>query len=152
MSQNHLTSLATMLLRVALGIMFSAHSRYLKLLVFTLPGTGVGPPVDASGKHQGQDSHEDGYLDHHTAQKHQGFGYFDSVNPARHHLFQHAWPAKFVKVSGEEVQYDKDPEHREEHAWISLRGVHIKPFLPHDQQQIAALPIQPAASRASANA
>lgn len=39
MSQTHLTSLATMLLRVALGIMFLAHSLYLKLFVFTLPGT-----------------------------------------------------------------------------------------------------------------
>lgn len=31
--------LAAMLLRVALGLMFLAHSAWLKLLVFTLPGT-----------------------------------------------------------------------------------------------------------------
>lgn len=37
--QNRLTETATFLLRVALGLMFIAHSWLLKLLVFTLPGT-----------------------------------------------------------------------------------------------------------------
>lgn len=41
MSQTHLTNLATMLLRVALGLMFLAHSLYLKLFLFTLPGTAL---------------------------------------------------------------------------------------------------------------
>lgn len=39
MSQSQLTGLAAFLLRVALGIMFLAHSLILKLFVFTLPGT-----------------------------------------------------------------------------------------------------------------
>jgi putative oxidoreductase len=39
MSQTQLTDIATFLLRVALGIMFLAHSLILKLFVFTLPGT-----------------------------------------------------------------------------------------------------------------
>lgn len=39
MSQSRLTDLAVFLLRVALGLMFVAHSWYLKLVVFTLPGT-----------------------------------------------------------------------------------------------------------------
>lgn len=38
MTQNHLTELAAFLLRVALGVMFLAHSVILKLFVFTLPG------------------------------------------------------------------------------------------------------------------
>jgi putative oxidoreductase len=38
MTQDRSTELATFLLRVALGVMFLAHS-LLKLLVFTLPGT-----------------------------------------------------------------------------------------------------------------
>lgn len=37
--QPYLTNLATALLRVALGVMFLAHSLVLKLFVFTLPGT-----------------------------------------------------------------------------------------------------------------
>lgn len=39
MPQHTLTETAAFLLRVALGLMFVAHSWYLKLLVFTLPGT-----------------------------------------------------------------------------------------------------------------
>lgn len=39
MSQTHLTDLAAFFLRVALGVMFLAHSLLLKLFVFTLPGT-----------------------------------------------------------------------------------------------------------------
>jgi putative oxidoreductase len=39
MTQPHLTETATFLLRVALGLMFIAHSWLLKLFVFTLPGT-----------------------------------------------------------------------------------------------------------------
>ena len=39
MNQDNLTSTATFLLRVALGTMFIAHSLWLKLFVFTLPGT-----------------------------------------------------------------------------------------------------------------
>jgi putative oxidoreductase len=39
MSQTHLTETGAFLLRVALGIMFLAHSLLLKLFVFTLPGT-----------------------------------------------------------------------------------------------------------------
>lgn len=39
MSQSYLTGLAAFVLRVALGIMFLAHSFILKLFVFTLPGT-----------------------------------------------------------------------------------------------------------------
>jgi putative oxidoreductase len=39
MTQSHLTETATFLLRVALGLMFIAHSWLLKLFVFTLPGT-----------------------------------------------------------------------------------------------------------------
>lgn len=39
MSQTQITEIATFLLRVALGIMFLAHSVILKLFVFTLPGT-----------------------------------------------------------------------------------------------------------------
>ena len=39
MSQVQLTETATFLLRVALGIMFIAHSLILKLFIFTLPGT-----------------------------------------------------------------------------------------------------------------
>ena len=39
MSQSQLTETATFLLRVALGLMFIAHSWLLKLFVFTLPGT-----------------------------------------------------------------------------------------------------------------
>jgi putative oxidoreductase len=38
-SQHQLTETATFVLRVALGIMFIAHSWLLKLFVFTLPGT-----------------------------------------------------------------------------------------------------------------
>lgn len=38
-NQPYLTNLATALLRVALGVMFLAHSLVLKLFVFTLPGT-----------------------------------------------------------------------------------------------------------------
>ena len=41
MSQSHLTDVAAFFLRVALGIMFIAHSWLLKLVVFTLPGTAV---------------------------------------------------------------------------------------------------------------
>lgn len=37
--QLRLTELATALLRIALGLMFLAHSLVLKLFVFTLPGT-----------------------------------------------------------------------------------------------------------------
>lgn len=39
MAQHQLTETATFLLRVALGLMFIAHSWLLKLFVFTLPGT-----------------------------------------------------------------------------------------------------------------
>lgn len=39
MMQAQLTEFATFLLRVALGLMFIAHSWLLKLFVFTLPGT-----------------------------------------------------------------------------------------------------------------
>lgn len=39
MSQTQMTDTATFLLRVALGLMFIAHSLLLKLFVFTLPGT-----------------------------------------------------------------------------------------------------------------
>lgn len=39
MSQDRLTETATFLLRVALGVMFLAHSVVLKLYVYTLPGT-----------------------------------------------------------------------------------------------------------------
>ena len=39
MKQLVLTEFAAFLLRVALGVMFIAHSLYLKLFVFTLPGT-----------------------------------------------------------------------------------------------------------------
>ncbi len=39
MTQAQLTETATFLLRVALGLMFIAHSWLLKLFVFTLPGT-----------------------------------------------------------------------------------------------------------------
>lgn len=39
MSQAHLTDIAAFLLRIALGVMFLAHSLLLKLFVFTLPGT-----------------------------------------------------------------------------------------------------------------
>lgn len=39
MNQNQLSQTATLVLRVALGAMFLAHSVILKLLVFTLPGT-----------------------------------------------------------------------------------------------------------------
>tara|TARA_R110000868_G_scaffold56546_2_gene174924 strand:+ start:4734 stop:5177 length:444 start_codon:yes stop_codon:yes gene_type:complete len=39
MSPTHLTEAAIFLLRVALGIMFLAHSILLKLFIFTLPGT-----------------------------------------------------------------------------------------------------------------
>ncbi|MBA3326333.1 MAG: DoxX family protein [Rhodobacteraceae bacterium] len=39
MTQDRMTDLAAFLLRVALGLMFVAHSWLLKLVVFTLPGT-----------------------------------------------------------------------------------------------------------------
>jgi putative oxidoreductase len=39
MSQTNLTETGVFLLRVALGLMFLAHSLLLKLIVFTLPGT-----------------------------------------------------------------------------------------------------------------
>lgn len=39
MTQDRLTAEAVFLLRVALGVMFIAHSWLLKLFVFTLPGT-----------------------------------------------------------------------------------------------------------------
>ncbi|NJO24133.1 MAG: DoxX family protein [Sphingomonadales bacterium] len=39
MSQDQLTDTAAFLLRIALGAMFIAHSLFLKLFVFTLPGT-----------------------------------------------------------------------------------------------------------------
>lgn len=39
MTQSQLTELATFLLRVALGVMFIAHSLLLKFFVYTLPGT-----------------------------------------------------------------------------------------------------------------
>jgi putative oxidoreductase len=41
MTQHRSTELATFLLRVALGLMFLAHSVLLKLVVFTLPGTAA---------------------------------------------------------------------------------------------------------------
>jgi putative oxidoreductase len=41
MTQDRSTELAVFLLRVALGLMFLAHSVVLKLLVFTLPGTAA---------------------------------------------------------------------------------------------------------------
>ncbi len=41
MTQDRLTELAVFLLRVALGLMFLAHSVLLKLFVFTLPGTAA---------------------------------------------------------------------------------------------------------------
>jgi len=41
MVQGQLNETATFLLRVALGVMFIAHSLFLKLLVFTLPGTAL---------------------------------------------------------------------------------------------------------------
>ena len=39
MSQTQMTETATLLLRVAFGLMFIAHSLLLKLFVFTLPAT-----------------------------------------------------------------------------------------------------------------
>ena len=39
MSKSHLTEFGIFLLRIALGIMFLAHSLFLKLFIFTLPGT-----------------------------------------------------------------------------------------------------------------
>ncbi len=39
MNQPQLTATATFLLRIALGLMFIAHSWLLKLMIFTLPGT-----------------------------------------------------------------------------------------------------------------
>lgn len=39
MKQNKYNDLAAFLLRIALGAMFIAHSWYLKLVIFTLPGT-----------------------------------------------------------------------------------------------------------------
>lgn len=39
MNQHQLNEIAVFLLRVALGVMFIAHSWLLKLFVFTLPGT-----------------------------------------------------------------------------------------------------------------
>lgn len=39
MTEDRLTQGAVFLLRVALGVMFTAHSLLLKLVVFTLPGT-----------------------------------------------------------------------------------------------------------------
>ncbi len=41
MTQTQLTTGATFALRVALGTVFIAHSLYLKLFVFTLPGTAA---------------------------------------------------------------------------------------------------------------
>ena len=41
MPQSDLTELATFVLRVALGVMFVAHSWLLKLFIFTLPGTAA---------------------------------------------------------------------------------------------------------------
>ena len=41
MNQTQLTETATLLLRVALGVMFIAHSLWLKVFVFTLPGTAI---------------------------------------------------------------------------------------------------------------
>lgn len=41
MNQSELTDLATFILRVALGVMFIAHSWLLKLFIFTLPGTAA---------------------------------------------------------------------------------------------------------------
>ena len=40
-TRTNLTSIATTLLRVALGVMFIAHSLWLKLFVFTLSGTAA---------------------------------------------------------------------------------------------------------------
>ena len=50
MSKSHLTEFGIFLLRIALGIMFLAHSLFLKLFIFTLPGTAqffisIGLPV-----------------------------------------------------------------------------------------------------------
>lgn len=39
MDENRTAPYGALLLRVALGVMFIAHSLYLKLVVFTLPGT-----------------------------------------------------------------------------------------------------------------
>jgi putative oxidoreductase len=39
MNEQRLASIGALLLRVSLGIMFLVHSLYLKLVVFTLPGT-----------------------------------------------------------------------------------------------------------------
>ena len=39
MNGNHTAAYGAFLLRVALGLMFIVHSAYLKLVVFTLPGT-----------------------------------------------------------------------------------------------------------------
>ena len=39
MQQSTLDEFATFVLRLSLGVMFIAHSLYLKLVVFTLPGT-----------------------------------------------------------------------------------------------------------------
>ena len=39
MTDNRAAPYGAMVLRVALGVMFLAHSAYLKLVVFTLPGT-----------------------------------------------------------------------------------------------------------------
>lgn len=41
MTQSQLTNIAVFLLRVALGVMFLAHSLLLKFFVFTLPGTAT---------------------------------------------------------------------------------------------------------------
>ncbi len=41
MPQSQLNAYAATLLRVSLGVMFIAHSWYLKLVVFTLPGTAA---------------------------------------------------------------------------------------------------------------
>ena len=51
MGQSQFTETATFVLRLALGAMFIAHSLYLKLFVFTLPGTAeffqtIGLPGD----------------------------------------------------------------------------------------------------------
>ena len=39
MNQDRLPSIGAFVLRIALGVMFLVHSLYLKLVVFTLPGT-----------------------------------------------------------------------------------------------------------------
>jgi putative oxidoreductase len=39
MAQDRLPSIGAFVLRIALGVMFLVHSLYLKLVVFTLPGT-----------------------------------------------------------------------------------------------------------------